>query len=121
MMHPNISILSIIIENLAAYNKLIMKLFALVALTSAVKISDHPAPSALVIDKNWVDYPFKNVQRPHQITNPAFGGDAKTDFDLSKEPSCPSYLGHYNCKSWTDGAVTGLTTQERPHTELSGR
>ena len=100
-----------------------MKFFAFIALASAVKIStqDQPAPSALVIDKNWVDYPFKNVQRPHQITNPAFTGKASTDFDLSKEPSCPSYMKGYNCKSWTSGAATGLVTQERPHTELSGR
>ena len=97
-----------------------MKFFAFVATTAAVKISDQPAPSALVIDSAWVDYPFANVQRPHEITNKAFTGNAATDYNLSKEPSCPSYLGHYNCKSWTDGAVTGLVTQERPHTELSG-
>ena len=97
-----------------------MKFFAFVAATAAVKISDQPAPSALVIDSAWVDYPFANVQRPHEITNKAFTGNAATDYNLSKEPSCPSYLGHYNCKSWTDGAVTGLVTQERPHTELSG-
>ena len=99
-----------------------MKFFAFIALASAVKISneDHPAPSPLIIDPTWKDYPYKNVQRI-QITNPAFKGDAAKDFDLSKEPSCPSYMKGYNCKSWADGAVTGLTTQERPHTELSGR
>ena len=98
-----------------------MKFFAFLAAASAIQIQDHPAPSALIIDKAWVDYPHKYVQRPHQITNPAFTGNAATDFDLSKEPSCPSYMKGYNCKSWTSGAVTGLVTQERPHTELSGR
>ena len=102
-----------------------MKFIAFLALSvSAIQIKDHPAPSALIIDPAWVDYPFKNVQR-QEITNGAFSGDAATDFDLSKEASCPSYLGHYNCNQWTGfkkGAnPTGLITQERPHTELSGR
>ena len=99
-----------------------MKFFAFIALASAIQISneDYPAASPLIIDAAWKDYPYKNVQR-QQITNPAFTGDAALDYNLSKEPSCPSYMKGYNCKNWATGKVTGLVTQERPHTELSGK
>ena len=70
---------------------------ALCSSTFGIKLEDHPAPSPLIIDPNWVDYPTANVVRVHEITNPKFNGNAATDFDLSKEPSCPSYMDHYNC------------------------
>ena len=105
-----------------------MKLIAYAALCSmtfGIKLQDHPAPSPLIIDPNWVDYPTANVVRVHEITNPKFNGNPATDFDLSKEPSCPSYMDHYNCNSWTTAHKGGATQyhkpQERPYTENSGR
>ena len=105
-----------------------MKFIALAALCSmtfGIKLQDHPAASPLIIDPNWEDYPTANVVRVHEITNPKFEGNTATDFDLSKEPSCPSYMDHYNCNSWTTASKRGATpyhkTQERPYTETSGR
>ena len=104
-----------------------MKFIAIAALCSStfgIKLQDHPAASPLIIDPNWVDYPTANVVRVHEITNPKFEGNAATDFDLSKEPSCPSYMDHYNCNTWTKaakGSAPYHKTQERPYTENSGR
>ena len=96
--------------------------FALLAsVTFGIKIQDYPAPSPLIVDPNWVDYPTANVVRVNEITNPKFEGAAATDFDLSKEPSCPRYMDNYNCASWTGaGASPSHKPQNRPFTENSG-
>ena len=93
---------------------------ALVSMTFGIKLQDHPAPSPLIIDPNWDSYPNKNVVRVHEITNPKFEGNAATDFDLSHEPSCPSYMAHYNCQSWTSGTPSSHKSNQRPFTENSG-
>ena len=99
-----------------------MKFFALATLAavSGIKIQDYPAPSPLIVDPNWVDYPTANVVRVNQITNPKFEGNAATDFDLSKEPSCPRYMSNYNCHSWASGGQPSHKSNQRPFTENSG-
>ena len=66
----------------------------------------------------------KLTQQPtsvYRFNKPAFGGDKKADFDVSKDPACPSYLSGYSCKSWWEGKVTGLQGQAggfRDHSTL---
>ena len=70
-----------------------MKFIALlVASASAINIRQQPTSS-------------------YRLVKPAFTGDAANDFNVGVEPSCPSYLSGYSCKSWWEGKVTGLQGQ----------